>query len=108
MTRRKDKHWKRVAPGAFDRKRITFADTDQIEAYGALASRFMLTVFDLEPGDYFITDESGLMDFIPMDESDTSAIWARIEENYGIREADVGSGLLIKVLGAIVARKVVQ
>ena len=94
--------------GQFSGKKITFAATDQIESFTQLASEFMEIIFDLEPGDYLITDESTLLDFTDFDSSDTSEFWTQITEHYGIGLQDVGSEYLVRIFGAIVRRRNVQ
>jgi hypothetical protein len=72
-------------------KKISFAPTDQVESFGVLVSDFMSSIFELEPGEHMITDESDLFDFTPLDSEDTTEIWARIGELYGIASSDVAS-----------------
>jgi hypothetical protein len=104
MPRHLPKGWKVVPPGTFEGKTVTLAETDVVETYPQIVAAFMSQVFDLDPGDYLITDESGLLDFTPFDESDTTEIWARIESVYGIAQSDVGFGLLIRIFEAISKR----
>src|SRR3990172_2056622 len=80
-----------ITRGRFKGKKITFASTERIEEFTQLADDFMEKVFDLEPGEYLITDESDVLDFTEMASSDTSEIWHRIEAIYGVALADVGS-----------------
>lgn len=61
-------------------------------------------VFDLEPGEYLITDESDVRDFTEMGSSDTSEIWKRIDEVYGIVSADVRSGRLVDIFMEVAQR----
>ena len=68
----------------------------------------MSTIFELDPGDYLITDEASVLDFTPPDESDTTDIWFRIEETYGIDKADVGSDLLVRIFESISKRQRAQ
>lgn len=43
----------------------TFAPIDQVESFGVLVDEFVSSIFELEPGEYLITDESDLLDFTP-------------------------------------------
>jgi acyl carrier protein len=104
MTRR----LKRVSGDVLSGKRITFAPTDQVESFGVLVNDFMSSIFELEPGEHMITDESDLLDFTPLDSSDTTEIWARISELYGIARSDVSSERLIAVLAAIQQKRRLQ
>ena len=88
-------------------RKITYAQTDRIEAYAKLAEEFMEDIFDLMPGEYFITDESDIRDFTELGSSDTSAIWKRIDEVFGVA-SDVVSGRLVDVLDAITRSRNVQ
>jgi len=108
MPRRVPKRWKVLPPGTFEGKTITLAETDVVETYPQLAAEFMSRIFELDPGDYLITDESGLRDFTPFGESDTTGIWASIENVYGVSESDVGSQLLSRIFEAISSRRRTQ
>ena len=69
-----------IARGRLKGKTITYASTERIEDFTRLSSEFMEQIFDLEPGEYLISDESDLLDFTDMGSSDTSVIW---EANHG-------------------------
>jgi hypothetical protein len=99
---------KRVSGDVLSGKRLTFAPTDQVESFGVLVNEFMFSIFELEPGEHMITDESDLLDFTPLDSSDTTEIWARITELYGIPRSDVSSERLIAVLAAIQQKRRLQ
>jgi hypothetical protein len=107
MANRIDKRWKRVPPGTFKGK-ITFASTDEVDAQAALAAEFILKIFDFEPGDYAISDESDIMDFMSIFDRDTSKVWRRIERAYGVTQVEVGSGRLVKIFKAIKDRRGTQ
>jgi len=77
----------------------------QVESFGALVNDFMSSIFEPEPGEHMITDESDLLDFTPLDSSDTTEIWARIRGLYGIARSDVSSERLIAILAAIQQRR---
>ncbi len=99
---------KRITRGRFAGKKITFASTERIEEFRQLASDFMGQVFDFLPGEYLISDESDLLDFTEMGASDTSEIWIRITEVYGVSLADVESERLVNIFTEITRRKNVQ
>ena len=103
-----DKRWKRVPAGTFAGKKITVASTEDVDANVVLASEFMLTVFDLEPGDYAISDESDLLDFTSFFERDTGEAWRRIEQTYGLTQVDVGSGRLVQIFKVITGKRCTQ
>ena len=65
-------------------------------------------VFDLLPGEYLITDESGLLDFAETGSSDTSEIWSRIAELYGVSLANVESERLVNIFTEITRRRNLQ
>ena len=94
--------------GRFKGKKITYASTERIEEFARLASDFMGQVFDYLPGEYLISDESDVRDFSEMGSSDTSEIWNRITEIYGVSLADVGSGRLVNIFAEITRRRNVQ
>ena len=97
-----------ITRGRFKGKKITYSATDRINEFTHLSSEFMDQVFDLEPGEYLITDESDLLDFIDMAASDASEIWNRITEIYGVSLADVRCGRFVDIFAAITLRRNVQ
>jgi hypothetical protein len=99
---------KRVSGDVLSGKRITFAPTDQVESFGVLVNDFMSLIFELKAGEHMITDESDLLDFTPLDSSDTTEIWARITELYGVARSDVSSERLIAILAAIQQKRRLQ
>jgi hypothetical protein len=99
---------KRLSGDVLSGKRITFAPTDQVESFGVLVNDFMSSIFELEPGEHLITEESDLLDFTPLDSSATTEIWVRITELYGIARSDVSSERLIAILAAIQQKRRLQ
>lgn len=59
------KHERVIRHGPLKGKRITFASTERIETLKGIAEEFMSRVFELEPGDYLISDESDLRTPVP-------------------------------------------
>ncbi len=108
MTRRIDKRWRRVPPGTFAGKKITFASTEELEASRDIASEFMSAIFGLDPGDYAISDESDILDFVPLDERNEEDVWVRIARTYGLTQADLGTRRLVGIFTAIAARRSMQ
>lgn len=94
-----------IRRGHFKGKKVTFASQERIEEFTQLADEFMERIFDLEPGEYLITDESDVRDFTEMASSDTSEIWARIDGVYGIVSAEVRSGRLVDIFTEIAQRR---
>ena len=86
-------------------KKVTFASKERIEEFAQLADEFMERIFDLEPGEYLISDESDVRDFTEMGSSDTAEIWKRIDEVYGIVTLDVRSGRLVDILTEVAQRR---
>jgi hypothetical protein len=97
-----------IKRGAFKGKKVTYAPTDHIEEFRELAQNFMTEMFDFLPGDYLITDESSLRDFTELPSPDTSPIWSRIAETYGLRKADVPSERLVDIFAEIQRRRNLQ
>ena len=50
--------------GPFKGKRIEMASTAGIEMFDDIAEDFMSNIFDLKAGQYLITDESSILDFV--------------------------------------------
>ncbi len=97
-----------IQRGPLRGKKITFASTDRVEEFRQIANDFMDQVFDIETGEYLISDESDILDFTEMGSSDTSAIWRRISEIYGINLSGVESGRLVNIFAEIVRRRNMQ
>jgi hypothetical protein len=89
-------------------KKFVLSPTDLIEAFQEIADRFMLEIFELEPGEYIITDESDIRDFTSFGTSDTDPIWRQVGDAYGLSRDDVGSERLVKIFQAIAERRRVQ
>ena len=105
MATRDDKRWKLVPPGSFAGKKIAFASTHEVDGSADLASEFMSSVFAPGPGDYAISDESGILDFMPFDQRSTDEVWARITQRYGLTPSGVGSERLVDLFRAIAGRR---
>lgn len=86
-------------------KKISFASTARVEAFAHIATEFMEEVFDLLPGDYIISDESELRDFMELGSSETSVVWARIYEVFGIDRAHGASNRLVDIFVEIDRRR---
>lgn len=65
----------------------------------------MAEVFELDRGDYAISDESNLLDFADFDSSDTSAIWSRIDQLYAFTKDEVRSENLVDIFAVLATRK---
>jgi hypothetical protein len=90
-----------AGPLRTSRKRIAPAPSNEIEKYSDVAAEFLRAVFEMEPGDYAISDESTLRDFTFLAMSDTAPAWAKIEELYGLGRIDIGSEYLLHIFAAI-------
>jgi hypothetical protein len=97
-----------ISRDRFKGKKITFASTARIEGFTLLANDFMEEIFDLQRGEYLISDESDVLDFTEMGSSDTSEVWKRIKEIYGVELPDVGSGKLVNIFTEIARRRKLQ
>jgi hypothetical protein len=85
--------------------KIEFASTSKVAMLAKVANEFMQEILDLDPGDYVISDESGLRDFTDFGVSDTLPLWKRIKASYAIDKADVGSERLVDIFLAIEQRQ---
>ena len=102
------KNDKVIRSGPFKGKKITFASTDIVEEFKTIADDFMLDVFELESGDYGISDESDLRDFVSIVEEDRLDAWKRMQEHYGLKREELQSTLLIDVFEKISNRRKLQ
>jgi hypothetical protein len=89
-------------------RKISYASTELVELHRSIAKDFMAQIFELEPCDYAISDESEVVDFMSMNIRDESPIWSRIKRCYGIEKSDIGSGRLVKLFAEIARRKSLQ
>ena len=94
-----------MSRGPFKGKKITFAATARIEEFMQIAGDFMEEIFELQPGEYMISDESDVRDFTGMGSSSTSDIWKRIKEVYGVEQSDVGSDRFVNIFTEIARRR---
>ena len=90
-----------ISSGPFKGKKIEFAHTTGIDKFFAISKEFMKKIFDFEPGEYLITDESSLHDFTGLDEMELSDIQIRIQDEYGIDVSNIESGNLIEIFTRI-------
>ena len=97
-----------ISKDQFRDRKITFASTERIEAVAQIAGEFMEGIFELQPGEYVISDEADVRDFTEMASSDTSEIWTRIKGRYGIEESDVGSGRFPDIFAEVARRRNLQ
>lgn len=97
-----------ITRGLLKGKKITYASTERVDEFTQLSNEFMEQVFDLEPGEYLISDESDVPDFTFMESSDASEIWKRITEIYGVAPDDVASEKLVDIFVAITQRRNLQ
>jgi len=97
-----------ISRGRFKGKKVTYASTDRIEELRQIADEFMEEIFELLPGEYLISDESDIRDFTEFGSSDTSEIWKRIIDVYGIEQSDAGSGRFVNIFAEIARRRNIQ
>lgn len=90
-----------IPSGPFKGKKIDFAPTNGIDKFFGISKEFMKKIFNFEPGEYLITDESSLHDFTGLDEMELSDIQIRIQDEYGIDVSDVESVNLIEIFARI-------
>jgi hypothetical protein len=79
------KRYKTIPAGAFKGKKITVADTDRVEDHREIAREFMEVLFDLSPGEYAISDESNLSDFVSFVRDRTNELCHQVEAHYAVR-----------------------
>lgn len=87
--------------GPLKGKRIEFAPTIGIERFRDVAEDFMKRVFDFEPGDYLISDESRLRDFTGREEDALRGIHQKIRAIYAVDVSDLGDGTLLEIFARL-------
>ena len=82
--------------------KVEFAESDRLERHQALLEDFMLKVFEMKPGNYFLSDDSSLWDMVcygPGRESEKERIRIKIFELYGVKILD--NPLMVDVLDQV-------
>jgi hypothetical protein len=96
----------RVIPtGPFKGKKIEFAATTGVDMFLDISEDFMNRIFNFEPEDYRISDESSLFDFTGLDEMELTDIQKKIEDVYDLDVSDIESGNLLEIFKRIHRRK---
>jgi hypothetical protein len=92
----------RIIPSSrFKGKKIEMAPAGGIELFRKIAEDFMLEIFRLEPGDYLISDESDLRDFVGVDDLSLAGIHQKIQARYGLDVSGLRPGNLLKIFVSI-------
>ena len=86
-----------IQSGPLKGKKITFDTTTGIDKYYKISKDFMKKIFDFEPGDYLITDESSLCDFSGLEEMELTDIQNKIRDVYDSDVSDIKSGNLLEI-----------
>ena len=94
-----------IPRGPFKGKRIEFAPTTGVDMFLEISADFIRRIFDFEPGEYLITDESSLFDFTGLDEMELSDIQQKIRDVYDLDASDIESGNLLEIFTRIHYRK---
>lgn len=90
-----------IRSGPLKGKRIEFAPTVGIAMFRDVAEDFMRRIFDFEPGDYLISDESSLFDFTGVDDMAFRDIQQKIQEVYDVEVSDLASGNLLEIFARL-------
>ena len=83
--------------GPFKGKEIRLAPQNGVNMFFEVSKDFMKKIFDFEPGEYLITDESSLFDFTGLDDMKITDLQKKIQDIYGIDFSDIESGNLLKI-----------
>ncbi|MDI6890212.1 MAG: hypothetical protein QMC83_04645 [Thermodesulfovibrionales bacterium] len=86
-----------IQSSPFKGKKIEFAPTTGVDMFLEIADDFMRRIFDFEPGEYLITDESSLFDFTGLDEMEIPDIHKKIQDVYDLDVSDIPSGKLLGI-----------
>lgn len=95
-----------VPSGPLKGKKIEIAPSTGVDMFVDIAEEFMERILGFEPGDYLITDESSLRDFIGLgEEVELADLQQKIREEYEVEISDLQSGNLLEVFMRIHRRK---
>jgi hypothetical protein len=92
-----------IRSGPLKGKRVELAPAGGIELFHDIADRFMSRIFHLEPGDYLVTDESSLTNFVGMDDLELADLSRKVKELYGLDVSDVDDGNFLQIFLRIAA-----
>ena len=92
-----NENYRIIESGRFKGKKITFAPTNGVDMFSEISEDFMNQIFDFEPGDYLISDESILSDFTDLDEIGLGDIHKKIQAVYDVDVSDIQSGNLLEI-----------
>jgi len=85
----------RVIPsGPFKGKKIEYAPSTGVAMFLDISEDFMKKIFNFEPDEYLISDESSLFDFTEMELTD---VQKRIQDVYDLDVSDIASGNLLEI-----------
>ncbi|MBI2504891.1 MAG: hypothetical protein HYW07_16865 [Candidatus Latescibacteria bacterium] len=95
-----------IPSGPFKGKKIEIAPSKGMEMFADVAEEFMERILGFAPGDYLITDESSLTDFIGLgEEVELTDLQQKIREEYEVEISDLPSGNLLEIFMRIHRRK---
>ena len=86
-----------IQAGPFKGKRIEMAPASRLALVRDVADDFMRQVFEMEPGDYLITDDSSLFDFAGPGDAALKEICARIRQVYDLDVSGIPNGNLVDI-----------
>ena len=90
-----------ISSGPFKGKKIEFAPTTGVDMFLKISDEFKKKIFDFEPGEYLISDESSLHDFTGLNDWDFADIQKKIRDVYGLDISDIESGNLLEIFKKI-------
>ena len=86
-----------IQSGRFKGKKIEMAPTSGLALVRDTAEDFMREIFEMEPEDYLISDESRLRDFIDSGATTLEAIHERIRKAYSVDVSGIPQGNLVDI-----------
>jgi len=88
----------RVIPsGPFKGKKIEYAPSTGVDMFLNISEDFMKKIFNFEPDEYLISDESSLFYFTGLDEMELTDVQKRIQDVYHLDVSDIASGNLLEI-----------
>lgn len=86
-----------IQSGRFKGKKIEMAPTSGLALVRDIAEDFMREIFEMEPEDYLMSDESRLRDFVDSDTTTLEAIHEKIRKAYGVDVSGIPQGNLVDI-----------
>jgi hypothetical protein len=85
----------------FKDAKFEFAPTTYVDVFSEVGEEFIKEIFGFEPGEYLISDESSIDDFLLGEDYEEEEVYQRIKELYGLGREEIGNGNFAEIFSKI-------